>query len=595
MSASSSGSASESSSARNTPQTPSASNVRVNELAAETNLDTQTISAHRVQGAQESMGSWRLVSLCTLLSRIFGLIRDAAMAALFGSGPLLDAFTIAFRLPNLARVLLGEGVLATAFLPQLLEVEREEGQRSAFRLATALCILLFGGLSLAVLFTQLILLLGVLPWLSNPDNQLLCWLTIYLLPYVVFVCAAAQLSTILHAFHRFMAAALIPVVLNLGWLLALALVAWLIESPQIQIQILALLIVVLGFIQCLALVPSLWQVGFRYQSDWWQARSKILATISRMGPILGALLVLQFSAVWESAISWLLSADGTSSGQGVAWLGGIEAPLPSGAATFLYLGQRLYQFPLGIFGVALGTVLYPLLSRHAQAHDWQAFRSSISLAARLVLAIGVPASVGLFSLALPVTDLLFGRGAFNWPAIEQTARVIQTYSLGIWAMCGLVIAQRAFYALDDRWTPLNIAFIGTATGMLTGLCSLWWLGTSGLAWGTTVSAIMQVLWNYRRLYQKIPVINSPTDGNPGSSLAVLFMKIAFCNGAMALVCQSLLWVASQYFVLHGSTFDRLMLVMIPMTGSILAFALTSRLVRYKDPWIVLQRRVSIEP
>lgn len=543
-----------------------------------------------------SFGSWRLVGLCTFSSRVLGLARDAAMAALFGGGPLLDAFTVAFRIPNLARVLLGEGVLATAFLPQLLQSEREEGQPAAFRLATAVCMLLIGGLSLLVMAAQLALLAIVWPLLTNPDNRLLCELTAYLLPYVVFVCAAAQLSTILHAFHRFTAAALIPVVLNFGWLLALGVVVQFVEDPRTRLKILSALIVLLGACQCVALLPSLKSVGFRYQPDWWRARTAVWATLWRMGPILAALLVLQMSAVWESGVSWLLSADSQVATTGTPWLAqipGLEnvpAPLPSGAASFLYLGQRLYQFPIGIFGIALGTVLYPLLTRHAQARDWPAFQQSTRLATRLVVAIGVPASVGLVCLAFPITDLLFGRGAFDVAAIQRTSEVIQAYGVGVWAMCGLVIVQRAFYALDDRWTPLYIAFVGTAVGMLAGFIALWWLGTAGLALGTTLSAMLQVVVNGTILHRRIDAHQPTADPAPPSRIGWQLFQVIFTNVLMAGACLALSRWSMSHFQPHGPTLDRLLLVVIPMSGAIAVFAAASKLVGYRDPWLVLQRK-----
>jgi putative peptidoglycan lipid II flippase len=211
----------------------------------------------------------RLVSLCTFISRIFGLLRDQAMGTLFGAGPVLDTFTVAFRLPNLARVLLGEGALTTAFLPIFVEELNERGRESAARVTWAVFVTLAAVLCGLVIVVELGLAALVSFVDLSTETRLLCQLTATLLPYVILICLAAQLGAVLNALGRFVWPALVPVVLNVVWLAALW---WVIpiywSDPIQQVQATSVFVVAAGALQLAFLLPVVWRCGFGYRSDW---------------------------------------------------------------------------------------------------------------------------------------------------------------------------------------------------------------------------------------------------------------------------------------------------------------------------------------
>ena len=247
----------------------------------------------------------RLVSLCTFVSRIFGLLRDQAMGRLFGAGPIKDSFTVAFRLPNLARVLLGEGALSTSFLPVVVEELNERGRESAARVTWAVFVALGVTLCGLVILAELgLALLTSLVDLS-PQSRLLCQLTALLLPYVILICLAAQLGAVLNALGHFVWPALVPVVLNIVWLAALW---WLIPNcwsdAVSQIQATAVCVVIAGGLQLAFLLPVIWKCGFGYRADWRAATGSIRRVAREMLPVVIGLSITQLNTVVDSFVAW---------------------------------------------------------------------------------------------------------------------------------------------------------------------------------------------------------------------------------------------------------------------------------------------------
>ena len=324
----------------------------------------------------------RVVSLCTILSRVFGLLRDQAMGAIFGAGPILDAFTVAFRLPNLARVLLGEGAMTTAFLPVFVKELNEKGRESAARMTWAVFVVLMAVLCGGVIVAEGLLWSLDLLFVLSDQAKLLRNLTALLLPYVILICLAAQLSAVLNALGKFLWPALVPVVLNVAWLVALWCLVPLWPDATSQIYVTALVVVVAGGLQLLFPLPALSHSGFGYRGDWRGALDRVWKIARDMLPVVIGLSITQLNAVLDSLIAWGFTQP-AGGGPLMPLPGSPAYPLTEGTATALYLGQRLYQFPLGVFGVALGTVLFPLLTAHAQRGETDKLRADLALGVRL--------------------------------------------------------------------------------------------------------------------------------------------------------------------------------------------------------------------
>lgn len=426
----------------------------------------------------------RIVSLCTLLSRVLGLIRETAIAGLWGLSPVSDAFVGAFRIPNLARALFGEGALSAAFTPLFVREQEQHGGDAAMRLASSVFVWL--GLWLTVLVAVAELALAATIWLAPLNAELRLWLvlTALMLPYLPLICLTAQMGAVLNALGHFAWPALLPVLFNVSSLAAIWLLQHFDLTAEVQAHWLAGFVVLTGFLQLAAPWPQLWRLGFRLCGNWLAMRDRIRELLRMMAPVVVGLSITQINTFCDTLIALVLSRP-----QDVA----VSAwrPLEFGTASALNLGQRLYQFPLGILGVALGTVIFPVLTRHAERGDWQRLRDDLSLGLRLVFVIGLPASAGLWLLAEPLAVVLFQRGHVTVANAHQIAEMIAAYGLGVWAFCGLLIVQRGYYAIGDRITPLKIGLSVVVVNLLLNFGLIFWIGGRGLALSTSLCGILQ--------------------------------------------------------------------------------------------------------
>jgi putative peptidoglycan lipid II flippase len=225
--------------------------------------------------------------------------------------------------------------------------------------------------------------------------------------------------------------------------------------------------------------------------DWKGSSDRLLQMLRAMLAIAVGLSVTQLNTLLDGFTAWGFTRP-ESAANIIPWLPGrLPYPLDPGTASALYFGQRVYQFPLGVFGVALGTVLFPLLSRHAAERRFVELRADLATGLRLVLFISVPASAGLAVMARPLTVLLFEHGSFNSQNVEQTAGAIRMYGSAVWAYCGLLIVNRGFYAVGDRRTPLLMSFFGMLINLGLNLILMWPMAGDGLALATATSSAIQ--------------------------------------------------------------------------------------------------------
>jgi putative peptidoglycan lipid II flippase len=519
----------------------------------------------------------RTVSLLTLLSRVVGLVRDMAMAALFGNGAILDAFTVALRVPNLARRLFGEGALTAAFLPALVRELELEGRESAWRLASAVLSIL------AVVLCCLVLIGELLLWIlsrfcpTGSDGDLLIGLTAAMLPYVVLICVAAQLSAVLHALGHFSTPAILPVLLNVVWLAAVLLIAPWFPSARVQAYVIALCIPIGGVLQLAALYPALARRGFVYTAGWRSARTQVWEITRAMLPVIIGLSITQLNTLSDSLIAWSFSRSETATA-GVTANENMMVVLEAGTASALFFGQRMYQFPLGVFGVALGTVLFPLFARHAERGRFDLLRNDFDLGLRLTVFVGLPASAGLALLAEPITTLFFQRGAFDAEDARQTTGMISAYALGVWAYCGLPIVHRCYYAVGDRQTPLRVGLCVVLLNLVLNFTLLWPLGGRGLALATSISAMLQfvaVTW----------LIQNRIGRFLWRGLASAFVRAALATLVMSSCCA---WTLDR---LRGGDgfFQRLMPVAVPLVVSVIVYLAVARALGMNELWLLFRR------
>jgi putative peptidoglycan lipid II flippase len=267
----------------------------------------------------------------------------------------------------------------------------------------------------------------------------------------------------------------------------------------------------------------------------------------------------------DSLIAW--AAANTAFG------GLLPVPIHPGTATALFFAQRMYQFPLGIFGVALGTVLFPLLASHAQAGDEEGLRRDLSRGLKLTIAIGVPASAGLVILAAPITTLLFQHGKFNAADARMTATMVAIYGAAVWAYIGVLIAYRGFYAIGDRIAPVRISLGIVACNLALNIALVCTLGGVGLATGGAVSAALQAIAASLMLQSRVGRLAWP-------EIFLVIGKTLLATGVMTAACVAVLEVLPPA---HTMTL-KLAAVVVPMGVGMASYLLMARVMGLAEPW-----------
>ncbi len=431
-------------------------------------------------------GAVRTVSGLTLVSRFAGLARDVITARLLGDDVLGSAFRAAYALPNLFRRLFGEGALSAAFLPEYTLLRRDDPQ-IASQLATLvvrLITLLTGGITLVMMlgFAGAIL---VLP--QDPDRALSFKLMILMLPMMPAVCLTAILGGMLQAHGRFAAPAAAPILLNL-------------------FQIVAGLAFYFGWAQ--GRVTAAYSIGVaavlasaaQVLWSWWALRGMVewgraghaanvhgRAVLKRFIPAMIGLGTLQLNTTMDMVIAMWPTYVGPK-------ILGFDVPLDKSSNAILSYTQTIYQFPLGVFGIAVATAVFPMLSRSAD-HPHE-FVATLRRGLRLSLFIGLPASVGLLLIRHDLVHMIFGgsgKHGFSQEGLARAASVLAGFAPGVWAYSLNHVWTRAFYARGDTRTPMRLAMAMVALNLTLNVTMIWWLREAGLAWATAIAATVQCL------------------------------------------------------------------------------------------------------
>lgn len=424
-----------------------------------------------------------IVSGVTMLSRVLGLGREMAVAAVFGANALASAFVTAFTMPNLFRRLLGEGALTAAFVPTLQEETRKRGHTGALGLVNEVATWIFAATSLITAAAMLVL--AARGWWSPrlldaglEPATVARWtlgarLGVVLFPYLIMVCLAAVFSAALQTRDRFLEPALNPVWLNLSMIGLLALGVRLAGgNDEARMFWLCAGVLLGGFLQMVVPAWALARLGWRPR--WAPARSEGVRQIAR----------LMVPTLFGSAI-YLVNTT-------VSRLLGLS--LDDAAATLLNLSTRVMELPIGVFALAVSTVVFPKIAQHAAEGRLDLLAEDYRKGMRLILLLNVPAAVGMMVLAEPLTRVLFERGEFKPEHTALMTPVLVASALALPFLAFVSLALRAFYARKDTRTPVRAAWWSFLTNVAASLVLMRWLGAPGLALGSTVAVVLQAIY-----------------------------------------------------------------------------------------------------
>lgn len=391
-----------------------------------------------------------LVAVWTFVSRIAGLVRDATVGYFFGTGLAADAFFVAFRIPNLLRRFVAEGAMSTAFIPIFTEYwtnrTHAEAVQAARVLATMLLLVVGTIASLGIVFAEPLTALFAPGFAANPEKfALTVSLTRWTFPYIALVSLVALCSGVLNSLRHFGAPAMSPVFLNLA-MIAAAVASPLVTPP---VKALAYGVLVGGLAQLMLQMFPLWRLGIRLLPRWYPQHEAVGRAARLLLPTVFGAAVYQINLLVNTVLA---------------------SALPAGSVSYLWYADRVFEFPLGLFAVALGTAALPSFSAQVARGEWENMRASLGFAMRSTSFIVAPATVGLAVLAVPITAVLFQRGAFAGEEARQTALALAAFALGLWPVAVLRVVVPAFYALQDTRTPVwtaAVAFVANVAFSLS--------------------------------------------------------------------------------------------------------------------------------
>lgn len=451
------------------------------------------------------------VSGMTLLSRILGFVRDFIIARVFGAGVATDAFFVAFRLPNLLRRLFAEGAFSQAFVPILAEYRSRKGEEDTKRLVdhvtTALFLAVLVITLVGMIATPLIIYLTAPGFAADPEKfALTVSLTRITFPYILCMSLVALAAGILNTWSRFALPAFTPVLLNLSMIGG----AWLL-APYCNPPVMALAWAVFlgGLLQLAIQVPALAKIGMLPRFSFSLKDEGVRRILKLMAPAVVGVSVSQISLLINTVFASFLE---------------------SGSVSWLYYADRLMEFPAGLLGAALGTILLPSLSKSHAAGQKEEFSALLDWGLRLTLLLTLPAALALALLAVPLLSALFQHGAFSAGDVLRTREALVAYAIGLSGLILVKILAPAFYARQDIRTPVKIALLTLTLTQLMNLAFVFGfkLGHAGLALSTGLASCLNAALLYRGL-RRLQVYR------PSSGWLAFTLKLLAAMSAMGLV------------------------------------------------------------
>lgn len=455
-----------------------------------------------------------VMSVATLISRVLGYIKDMILAGYFGATGLSDTFFAAFRIPNLLRELFAEGSMSAAFIPVLTEYRQKHGDAEAHRLVKitfTFMVLAVGIVCLAgIIFSPLIVSVLAPGFLASPEKfSLTVFLTRIMFPFLLFISLASLIMGALNTKNSFFVPALAPAFLNITIIVCVIALAQTMTQPIVAV---AIGVALGGFVQFAVQLPSFFKNGYALGVNGSFSHPGLRKMAILLIPATLALAVNQINIIVSNILA---------------------SYLPEGSITYLYYSMRLIQFPIGIFGVAMGMAVLPTLSEHAAKGNFDALREDFSFSLRLLFFISIPAMTGLIALREPIVNLLFQRGQFDLAATQGTAEALLFYAIGIWSIVGVRVVTATFYSLQDTKTPVKIATLGVISNVVLSLFLMGPMQHSGLALANSLASGINFLLLFYFLRRKLR-------GAEGKWLILSLLKILAASVVMGAAGRALL-------------------------------------------------------
>lgn len=421
----------------------------------------------------------------TLVSRITGLIRDMVFAGLIGAGATAaaDAFYVAFRIPNFLRRIFGEGALSQAFVPVFAEYRAREVPSEARRFVDhvtgVLALILFIVTLIGIIAAPLLVMVLAPGYLAEPTKyDLTVTMLRIVFPYLLFISLVALAAGVLNTYGRFGAPAFTPVLLNLSLIGAAVWLAPRLEEPVVG---LAWGVFIAGLAQLLFQIPFLRRIGMLPRPRLRPRHEGVTRVMRLMLPGIFGVSVAQINLL----VNTLLASF-----------------LVTGSVSWLYYADRLMEFPLGVFGIALATVILPSLSNKHASASREEFSHLLDWGLRWVFIVGIPASVALTLLAGPILATLFQYGAFEQRDVEMSAQALQAFSLGLVAFIVIKVLAPGFYARQDTKTPVRVGVTALVANIVFSFLLVYPLAHTGLALAVSLSAVINAALLFRLLRQQ---------------------------------------------------------------------------------------------
>jgi putative peptidoglycan lipid II flippase len=466
-------------------------------------------SPNPAQNTKGLLGSSLIVASMTMLSRVLGLARDVVIATLFGAGSHADAFFVAFKIPNFLRRLFAEGAFNQAFVPVLAGTS-EQGNKQLLqamisRVSGTLLLVLTMVTVVAVIAAPILALIFA-PGFADDGDKL--GLTADMLritfPYLLLISMTGFLGSLLNYSKRFVVPAVTPVLLNLSLIGA---AIWLAPVLTVPIMALAWGVLIAGVLQVLLQLPFVAQLGLLVRPSVAFGDAKVKQVMQLMLPAMFGVSVAQVNLLLDTVLASMLQ---------------------SGSVSWLYYSDRLMELPLGVFGIAIATVILPGLSKRHATKSPQAFSDTLDWALRMVLLLGVPAAVALVLLAEPLIAVLFHYGAMGSQDVLNSAASLRAYAFGLLFFMLIKVLAPGYFARLDMKTPVRIGIWAMVSNMLLNLLLVWHFDHVGLAMATSLSALLNASLLGFGLYRK--KIWQPSPGWP-----VFILRMVVGNMALAAV------------------------------------------------------------
>lgn len=423
--------------------------------------------------SKKLLKSTAVVSIMTLVSRVSGLVRDVVMANVLGSGALTDAFFVAFRIPNFLRRIFGEGAFSQAFVPVFSELTERNTQEAKQFVNASAGILAFITLILAVLgvvFAPFLIGLYAPGFEDEPEKFNIAVDSLRIMfPFLFCISLVAMSGAVLNTLNRFAVPAVTPVILNICMILAMWLMVPLLDNAA---QALAIGVLIAGFIQMIFQVPSLIKEGYFPKPSLDFKNDSVKKLFTLMLPAVFSVSVAQVNMFVNTFLASFLV---------------------TGSISWLYYSDRLMEFPVGVFGIALATVVLPSLSKEHTSGTPESFSSMMDWALRWVILIAVPATVALFLLATPLITTIFQYGKFTEHSVAMSAVALQAFSVGVCGFIFVKVLAPGFFARQDTKTPMKIGVIAVIVNVICSIILVRSMQHTGLALAISIAAWVNAL------------------------------------------------------------------------------------------------------